>query len=76
MKGTTGALKDTTTALKGKVNARISGYGDMKYPPLNSAFVTFNKQIAAHLAVQVLAHHDPYRMSTFIFYSFSNSSIY
>ncbi|RDB30694.1 Uncharacterized protein RSN1 [Hypsizygus marmoreus] len=33
------------------------------YPPLNSAFVTFNKQIAAHLAMQVLTHHEPYRMS-------------
>ncbi|KAF8221509.1 DUF221-domain-containing protein [Tricholoma matsutake] len=33
------------------------------YPPLNSAFVTFNRQIAAHLASQVLAHHEPYRMS-------------
>ncbi|KAF9458987.1 hypothetical protein BDZ94DRAFT_1269342 [Collybia nuda] len=39
---------------------------DMKksYPPLNSAFVTFNRQIAAHLAVQVLAHHEPYRMGS------------
>ena len=33
------------------------------YPPLNSAFVMFNKQIAAHMASQVLAHHEPYRMS-------------
>ncbi|KAF8637889.1 hypothetical protein AX17_002512 [Amanita inopinata Kibby_2008] len=34
-----------------------------KYPPLNSAFVTFHRQIAAHLAAQALTHHDPYRMS-------------
>jgi calcium permeable stress-gated cation channel len=33
------------------------------YPPLNSAFVTFNRQIAAHMASQALAHHEPYRMS-------------
>ncbi|EIN08427.1 DUF221-domain-containing protein [Punctularia strigosozonata HHB-11173 SS5] len=33
------------------------------YPPLNSAFVLFNKQIAAHLAAQSLAHHEPYRMA-------------
>ncbi|KAF8068760.1 hypothetical protein FPV67DRAFT_1088897 [Lyophyllum atratum] len=33
------------------------------YPPLNSAFVTFHKQIAAHLAMQVLTHHEPYRMN-------------
>jgi hypothetical protein len=31
------------------------------YPTLNSAFITFNKQIAAHLGKQVLAHHEPYR---------------
>ncbi|KAF8656315.1 hypothetical protein AX16_002617 [Volvariella volvacea WC 439] len=36
---------------------------DLKYPPLNSAFVLFNKQIAAHLGKQALAHHEPYRMS-------------
>lgn len=36
---------------------------EQTYPPLNSAFVTFRKQIAAHLAVQVLVHHEPYRMS-------------
>jgi hypothetical protein len=63
IKETAGALKNTTTAIKGEVTGRIGGYGDMKYPPLNSAFITFNKQIAAHLAMQVLAHHDPYRMS-------------
>lgn len=34
-----------------------------KYPPLNSVFVQFNKQIAAQLATQVLAHHEPYRIS-------------
>ncbi|KAG7086001.1 hypothetical protein E1B28_003524 [Marasmius oreades] len=33
------------------------------YPPLSSAFITFRKQISAHLAGQVLVHHEPYRMS-------------
>ncbi|PFH49884.1 hypothetical protein AMATHDRAFT_75949 [Amanita thiersii Skay4041] len=37
---------------------------DSKYPPLNSAFITFNKQIAAHLASQALTHHGPYCMSS------------
>lgn len=37
--------------------------GKESYPPLNSAFVTFNKQISAHFAVQALTHHEPYRMS-------------
>lgn len=35
--------------------------GKTKYPPLNSAFVTFNQQIAAHMGLQVLTHHEPYR---------------
>lgn len=33
------------------------------YPPLNSAFITFNQQIAAHLAVNALTHHAPYCMA-------------
>ncbi|KAI5121706.1 hypothetical protein M0805_002099 [Coniferiporia weirii] len=33
------------------------------YPALNSAFVLFNQQIAAHLAAQALTHHEAYRMS-------------
>ncbi|KAL1745478.1 hypothetical protein HDZ31DRAFT_81894 [Schizophyllum fasciatum] len=36
---------------------------DDSYPPLNSAFVTFQKQIGAHMAAQILLHHEPYRMS-------------
>lgn len=32
------------------------------YQPLNSAFVLFNQQIAAHMAAQVLTHHMPYRI--------------
>ena len=34
-----------------------------EYPPLNSAFITFNQQIAAHMAQNALNHHDPYRMT-------------
>ncbi|KAF7318964.1 Protein kinase domain-containing protein [Mycena chlorophos] len=33
------------------------------YPALSSAFITFNKQIAAHMAVNLLIHHEPYRMA-------------
>ncbi|EMD35447.1 hypothetical protein CERSUDRAFT_116206 [Gelatoporia subvermispora B] len=33
------------------------------YPPLNSAFILFNTQVAAHLAAQSLTHHAPYRMA-------------
>ncbi|KAJ3776416.1 hypothetical protein FB446DRAFT_785114 [Lentinula raphanica] len=36
---------------------------DDAYPVCNSAFITFRKQISAHLAGQSLIHHEPYRMS-------------
>ncbi|KDR80141.1 hypothetical protein GALMADRAFT_153825 [Galerina marginata CBS 339.88] len=60
-KGTVSGVSKGAEAIKG----RVVGPGGLEgeYPPLNSAFVTFNKQISAHLAVQVLAHHEPYRMS-------------
>lgn len=35
---------------------------ESRYPPLNSAFITFHRQIAAHLAAQALLHHKPYTM--------------
>ncbi|KAH8834007.1 hypothetical protein DL96DRAFT_1491150 [Flagelloscypha sp. PMI_526] len=37
--------------------------GEDEYPLLNSAFVTFNRQIGAHMAGQVLLHSGPYRMT-------------
>lgn len=55
-------VKHTGQAVKGRV---LSSGGAGEYPPMNSAFITFRKQISAHLAVQVLAHHEPYRMSKF-----------
>ncbi|RSH91201.1 hypothetical protein EHS25_009500 [Saitozyma podzolica] len=39
------------------------GTKEDNYPPLNSAFIHFNQQIAAHMAVQCLPHHQPYRMA-------------
>jgi hypothetical protein len=57
------ASKATKTAEALKERVVGSGGKDGEYPPLNSAFVTFERQIAAHLAVQVLGHHEPYRMS-------------
>ena len=35
----------------------IGARKDPKYPPLNGAFILFNKQIAAHMAAQCLTHH-------------------
>lgn len=45
----------------GKVDK--SDHAKQTYPPLNSAFITFNQQIAAHLAVNALTHHEPYCMA-------------
>ena len=39
------------------------GYEQDYYPPLSSAFVHFNHQIAAHMAYQCLPHNRPYRMA-------------
>jgi calcium permeable stress-gated cation channel len=33
------------------------------YKPLNSAFILFNQQIAVHLALQSVIHHEAYRMA-------------
>ncbi|KAG8221204.1 hypothetical protein J3R82DRAFT_2778 [Butyriboletus roseoflavus] len=35
---------------------------DQSYPPLSSAFITFNQQIRAHMAYGSLAYHAPYHM--------------
>jgi len=45
----------------------FSGKGapEHEYPVLNSAFITFNRQISAHIASQALIHHEPYRMSEY-----------
>lgn len=33
------------------------------YKPASAAFILFNTQIAAHMAVKTTAHHEPYRMA-------------
>lgn len=60
VKGTMEGVKGAATGIKGALRGED---GEGKYPPLNSAFITFNRQIAAHLAFQSLAHHMPYTMS-------------
>ena len=50
-------LEKSRAQLQQDVNT--PGIGKETYPPLNSAFIHFNQQIAAHLAVQVVAHHQP-----------------
>jgi hypothetical protein len=34
-----------------------------RYPPMNSAFIQFNNQVAAHMACQSVTHHVPKTMS-------------
>ncbi|KAF8135989.1 hypothetical protein K438DRAFT_1882078 [Mycena galopus ATCC 62051] len=43
---------------KGKKDVKDQGY-----PAVSSAFITFNRQIAAHMAENILLHHEPYRMA-------------
>ena len=72
-KGSTSLKKKVSGAVHGAASGatktakvlkeRVVGKKDEEYPPMNSAFITFDRQISAHLAVQVLAHHEPYRMS-------------
>lgn len=42
-----------------QVKRDIETPGEDMYPPLNSAFIYFNQQIAAHMAEQILLHHKP-----------------
>ncbi|KAH9026750.1 DUF221-domain-containing protein [Lactarius pseudohatsudake] len=44
-------------------NRPVIDFSDQTYPPANGAFILFNKQIAAHMAAQMLIHHEAYRMS-------------
>jgi len=59
----------TNDSLSQPEDVDIDGKFDRKdlnkqtYPPLNSAFITFNQQIAAHLAVNALTHHESYCMA-------------
>ena len=60
-----------TTALEADTSGPTQSIGASKgpkYPPLNGAFILFNKQIAAHMAAQCLTHHEPYRMSASLKY--------
>jgi calcium permeable stress-gated cation channel len=66
VKGAVGGVKGAggkVMSVGGKVVQGVTGKGGPdEYAPLSSAFVTFNKQISAHLALQALPHHKPYRM--------------
>jgi len=55
-------VMESTKVIKERITGHVVG-SEEEYPRLNSAFVMFRKQIAAHVAAQVVAHHEPYRMS-------------
>jgi hypothetical protein len=56
------ALEKSRKQLDKDVNT--PGIGEEVYPPLRSAFIHFNQQIAAHMAAQCLAHNEPYVLAT------------
>jgi hypothetical protein len=56
------AVEDAKQGKKSKADKKKG------YPAISSAFITFNRQIAAHMAQDMLLHHEPYRMSPY-FYS-------
>ena len=60
-------VNEATKEVEVLMNRVVGKGGKSEYPPINSAFITFERQIAAHLAVQVLAHHEPYIMSWVFF---------
>jgi len=61
-RGLTGKLKAVRNKITGDTTTPGSN-SEIMYPPLSSAFILFHEQIAAHMCVQSLVHHDPYNMS-------------
>ena len=55
------------------MNRVVGKRGKSEYPPMSNAFIASKRQIAARLAVQVLAHHEPYRVS-WVFFSPSSTN--
>ncbi|KAJ7512679.1 hypothetical protein B0H11DRAFT_1897989 [Mycena galericulata] len=46
-----------------KLDKDMVKMSEQGYPALSSAFITFNRQIAAHMIENLLLHHEPYRMA-------------
>ncbi|KAJ7126145.1 DUF221-domain-containing protein [Mycena epipterygia] len=47
----------------GKGSKEMAKTASQGYPAISSAFITFNRQIAAHMVENILLHHEPYRMA-------------
>jgi hypothetical protein len=63
---------ESSKAIRERITGHVVG-SEEDYPRLKSAFVMFRKQIAAQVTAQVVAHHEPYRMSEcFIFVSWEH----
>ncbi|KAJ7100262.1 hypothetical protein B0H15DRAFT_936877 [Mycena belliarum] len=54
---------DGEEAIEDAKTLKHKGGGEQSYPAISSAFITFNRQIAAHMAENILLHHEPYRMA-------------
>ncbi|EPQ57465.1 DUF221-domain-containing protein, partial [Gloeophyllum trabeum ATCC 11539] len=55
--------KGRSMVLHDHSDSHIDKTSAMAYPPLNSVFVLFETQVAAHLAKAALLHHQPYAMA-------------
>ena len=58
----TATLEQSRKQLQADIDEPGIGENEV-YRPLNSAFILFHQQIAAHLAVQSLVHNEPYTMN-------------
>ena len=53
-----------TSAAAGEAETTVREHNiEQTYPPAKAAFILFNKQLAAHIAAQILTHGKPYTMS-------------
>ncbi|KAJ6595767.1 hypothetical protein DFH09DRAFT_1135552 [Mycena vulgaris] len=57
------AAKDGKAPKDEKTSKELTKISSQGYPAISSAFITFNRQIAAHMAENILLHHEPYRMA-------------
>ncbi|KAJ6595663.1 hypothetical protein DFH09DRAFT_1135267 [Mycena vulgaris] len=54
---------DTDVEAQVEVGSKGGKTANQGYPVVSSAFITFNRQIAAHMAENILLHHEPYCMA-------------
>ncbi|KAJ7754438.1 hypothetical protein B0H16DRAFT_744297 [Mycena metata] len=55
---------DAETEVEAAKEGKVAKGKNDGYPAISSAFITFNRQIAAHMVENLLLHHEPYRMAS------------